>query len=73
MFKVDEGVGGPEFPVKLLPRNQLTGVFEETNQDLDRLPFKPDFSAPLQELARPQIKLEEPESNQMRGCVFHSS
>jgi hypothetical protein len=66
MFKVDEGVGGPEFPMKLLARNQLTGVVEETDQDLNRLPFKPDFSALPLELAGTQIKLEDPESNQPR-------
>ena len=67
MFKVDEGVGGPKFPVKLLARNQLAGVLEETNQDLNRLPFKPDFSALPLELARTQIQLEDPESDQARG------
>jgi hypothetical protein len=48
--------------VKLFARNQFTRVFEETDQDLNRLPFKPDFSALLLELARTQIKLEDPES-----------
>ena len=67
MFKVHEGVSGPEFPVKLFARNQLTGAFEETDQNLDRLPFKPDFAALLLEFARTQVKLEDPESNQTRG------
>ena len=72
MLKVDEGVGGPKFPVKLFARNQLTWVFEETDQDLNRLPFKPDFSALPLELARTQIKLEDPESDQTRGWYHWS-
>ena len=67
MFKVYEGVSGPEFPVKLFARNQLTGVFEKTDQNLDRLPFKPDLAALLLEFARTQVKLEDPESDQTRG------
>ena len=67
MLKVDEGVGGPKFPVRLFARNQLTGVLEESHQDLNRLPFKPDLSALLPELARMQIKLEDPESDQTWG------
>src|SRR5579864_7225672 len=67
MFEVYEGVSGPEFPVKLFARYQLTGVFEKTDQNLDRLPLKPDFAALLLEFARTHVKLEDPESNQTRG------
>jgi hypothetical protein len=67
MFKVHESVSGPEFPVKLFARDQLTGAFEETDQDLDRLSFKPDFAALLLEFARTQVKLEDPESDQTPG------
>ena len=66
MLKVDEGVGGPKLPVQLFARNQLAGVLEEADQDLHRLPFKPDLSTLPPEFARTQIKLEEPESDQTR-------
>lgn len=73
MFEVNEGIRGPEFSVKLLARNQLTGVFQQTDQDLDWLPFQPDFAALLLELARAQIKLEDPKSDETRGWYrrFH--
>ena len=67
MFKINEGVSRPEFPVKLIACNQLTGVFEETDQNLDRLPFQPDFAALLLEFARTQVKLEDAEPNCTRG------
>jgi hypothetical protein len=70
MFKVYERVSGPEFPVKLFTRNQLAGVFQKTDQNLDRLPFKPDFAALLLEFARVQVKLEDPESNQTGGWLW---
>jgi hypothetical protein len=68
MFKIHEGVGLPELPVKLFARNQLSGVFEKTDQDLDRLPFQADFSALLLEFSRTQIKLEDPEPDPTRNC-----
>src|SRR5579863_5276253 len=67
MFKVYEGVSGPEFPVKVFARNQLAGAFEEADQNLDRLPFKTDFASLLLEFPRTQVKLEDPESDQTRG------
>jgi hypothetical protein len=67
MFKVYECVSRPEFPVKLVARNQFTGIFEKTDQNLDRLPFKPDFAALLLEFARTQVELEDPESDHARG------
>jgi hypothetical protein len=59
--------------VKLFARHQLAGVFEETDQHLNRLPFKPDFSTLPLKLARAQIKLENPESDPTRGWYhwFH--
>ena len=69
MFKVDEGVGGPEFPVKLFARNQLTGVFQKTDQNLDRLPFKPDFAALLLEFARTQSRARRPRIGSDAGMV----
>jgi hypothetical protein len=67
MFKVYEGVSGPEFAVKLFARNQFTGVFEKADQNPDRLPFKPDLAALLLEFARTQVELKDPESDQTRG------
>jgi hypothetical protein len=52
MLKVDESVGRPKFPAKLFACNQLAGVFKQRDQDLNRLPFQPDFSALPLELAR---------------------
>jgi hypothetical protein len=52
MFKVDEGVGGLESPVKLFARDQLTWVLEEIDQNLDRLAFKLDLATLLLEFAR---------------------
>src|SRR5205823_7996041 len=45
----------------------LTGAFEQTDENPDRLPFNPDLAALLLEFARTQVKLEDPESNQTRG------
>jgi len=52
MFEVNKRVSRPKFPVKLFARNQLTGIFQQTDQDLDRLPFEPDFAALFLEFAR---------------------
>jgi hypothetical protein len=35
--------------VKLFARDQLAWAFEETDENLDRLPLKPDFAALLLE------------------------
>jgi hypothetical protein len=72
VFKINEGISGPEFPVKLLARNQLTGVFEETDQNLDRLPFQADFATLLLEFTRAQIEFEDPEPDQARGWCHWS-
>ena len=53
--------------MKVFAGNQLAGVFEKTDENLDGLPFQPDFAALFLEFARTQVKLKDPESNQTRG------
>jgi len=62
MFKIHIGVSRPEPLAKLVARNQFAGAFEKADQNLNRLPLQPDFTALLPELPRTQVKLEEPES-----------
>src|SRR5580698_815527 len=73
MLKIHKGVRRPELAMKLFASNELSGVLEETHQNLDRLPFQPDLAALLLQLARTQIKLEDAEANHTRGwyCWAH--
>jgi hypothetical protein len=72
VFEVDEGIRGPELPVKLFPRNHFSRVFQEADQNLDRLSFKPDFAALLPEFGRAQVKLEDPKSDDTRAWQYWS-
>jgi hypothetical protein len=61
LLKVHKCIGRPEFLVKHFACNQFARIFEETDEDPDRLPFQPDLAALFPEFARTQIELEDPE------------
>ena len=62
LLKVHKCIGRPEFLVKRFAGNQFARIFEEAEEDLNRLPFQPDLAALFLEFARTQIELEDPES-----------
>jgi len=65
-LKVNKCIGGPKFSVKLFARNQFARSFQQTHQNLKRLPLQPDLSALLLQLARTQVQLKNTESDQTR-------
>jgi hypothetical protein len=72
MFEVHESVGGPEFAVEVFAGNQLAGVFEEADKDLDGLAFEADLAALLLELTGTEVELEDPETDEARGWCGRS-
>jgi hypothetical protein len=53
--------------VQFFAGNQLTGILEETDQDLNGLSFQPDLSTVFPEFTRTQVEFEDPESDETWG------
>jgi hypothetical protein len=64
VFKVNEGIGGPEILADLVPRHHLPGPLEERGEDLKGALLKPDLVAVESHLTASKIdfELSDPEA-----------
>ena len=62
VVEIHERVRGPEFLLKFLATDDLTGVLEQHLQHLEGLLLEPDSQAALAQFASPKIHLEDPKS-----------
>ena len=65
-LEVHIGVGRPKPLAQLVARDQLAGVLEQEGQNLQRLVREVSAPAALPKLTRPQVQLEDSESDDVR-------
>ena len=52
MFKIDEGIRGPQVAANLFAGNHLAGIYEQQDEELKRLGLQANPRAVLAKLAR---------------------
>jgi hypothetical protein len=67
VFEIDERTVFPEFLLKLISGDDLTGLPDESHQDLQRLSLKPQTNLVLAQLARCLIEGERTKNELPRG------
>jgi hypothetical protein len=69
VFKVNEGIGGPELLLDLFPRHHFAGPPEERGQNLEGSFLQLDLVALVAHLTRSKVNLEfpNPDARRSRG------
>ena len=67
LFKIDEGVGGPNLALKFIAGDEFSGMFQQDLQDVERLVLKPDPKAVLADFALTKIHFECAEADDLGG------
>ena len=62
MLEIHEGIRGPQPAPELVAGHQIARSGQQHGEYLKRLLLQPDPDAPLPQLARPKIRLEDPET-----------
>jgi hypothetical protein len=70
--KINERIAGPEAASKFLPADDLSGVFEERDEDPIRLLLQPYTSPVLQEFPRGGVYLKRAELIDNSGLCLHT-
>jgi hypothetical protein len=63
VVEVDEGVGGPEFLLKIFAGHDFSGAVEEHGKDLEGLSLEAKFDAAFAEFAGVQVEFEDAEAD----------
>jgi hypothetical protein len=73
VFKINEGIGGPEFLLDLFPRHHLAGLLEERGENLERSLLELDFVAvsPHFTASKVYFKLSDAEARNCCGWDLH--
>jgi hypothetical protein len=61
VFKVNEGIGGPELLLDLLPRHRLARPLEESGENLERSFLQLDLVPVVAQLTRSKVNFELPD------------
>ena len=73
MVEIDKGIGGPQTLVEFFTRHQFAMLFEQRNQNSQRLLLKADSLAVLPKLTDTRVQFERTKAHQLfagaAGCV----
>jgi hypothetical protein len=73
VFKINEGIGGPELLLDIFPRYHLAGPVEECDENLEGSFLKPYLGAVATHFPTSKVHLElsDPETRGCRGWYLH--
>jgi hypothetical protein len=71
VFKVNEGIGGPEILANLFPRHHFAWPLEERSENLEGSLLEPDFVAVASHFTASKIYFELSDTQARRCCGWY--